>query len=32
MRFYKTIKPVLATTGAIAAIAPKDLDINDPGE
>ncbi|KAL2190183.1 glycoside hydrolase family 76 protein [Thermothelomyces heterothallicus CBS 203.75] len=30
MRFFRSLKPALATTAAIAAIAPKDLDISDP--
>ena len=30
MQFLKNLKPAAATTAVIAALAPKDLDINDP--
>ncbi|KAL2139065.1 hypothetical protein VTI28DRAFT_5850 [Corynascus sepedonium] len=30
MKFFRTLKPAAVTTAAIAAVAPKDLDINDP--
>lgn len=30
MQFLKSLKPAAATTAVIAALAPKDLDINDP--
>jgi hypothetical protein len=31
MQFFKSLKPAVAGTAAIAALAPKDLNINDPG-
>jgi mannan endo-1,6-alpha-mannosidase len=30
MHFFRSLKPAVATTAVIAAIAPKDLNIDDP--
>lgn len=32
MKFVKSSKPAAVVTAVIAAIAPKDLNINDPGK